>query len=62
MVHVSSVPTVERVPNDSYSIKVKIMIVTSCIRFHANIWVASRCKMAFGDMFMYTINKPRYVC
>ena len=55
MVHVSA-PAVESIPNDSYSIHVIIMIVgTSCIQFPANIWVASRCKTAFGNMFMYGI-------
>ena len=36
MVHLI-VATVESIPNDSYSIQVIIMIVTSCIRFPANI-------------------------
>ena len=55
MVHVSAT-AVESIPNDTYSIHVIIMIVACCIRFPANNSVASRCKTAFGDMYMFAIS------
>ena len=54
--HIVNGTTVESMWNNCYFIDSIIMIMNSVIPCTANIRVASRCKTAFGNMKMYSMN------